>query len=275
MKNLFPQIPKSAGRITADSVPTDWNAAGFTLAEMMISLVILSAVGLGAYSVIMGVTSSQKKLEQALERGFNSFAYKPRNTPLQPLRIGFQNKLGWMRIPSVHALIDPTQEQLNWLRKGTPTDLRSLKIFGDGINRHMAVSIVSDDARLEDPVWVKCEGDQDIRVECLTFQNGQASVVVTIGARAQQLAALRLRAAWPSLPEKHPYKYSPEYSLAIPLARDCEMQTEIPKMPKFLLHNSVHRVEGPTNASGCIPKFQIYQCLNGQIKIDERERYCP
>ena len=70
---------------------------------MMMSLVILSVVGLGAYAIIIGVTSSQKKLEQALERGFNSFSYKRQNVPLQPLRIGMVNRLGWMRIASPHA----------------------------------------------------------------------------------------------------------------------------------------------------------------------------
>lgn len=251
------------------------NSAGFTLAEMLISLVILSAVGLGAYSIIIGVTTSQKKLERALERGFNSFTYKPRNIPLQPMRLGFVNKLGWLRVPSIHAFINPSQAELDWLRKGAPIDLANLQLRGDLVNREMSVSIVSDDARLEEPVWTKCESDREVRVECSAFARGQARVRLTISERAKQLAIFRLQAAWPGLPDNHPYKHSPEYTVAIPLARDCELATDIPGIPKFLFHNGFHVLEGRPNESGCIPKFQTYHCINGLVKVTDGERFCP
>lgn len=251
------------------------NSAGFTLAEMLISLVILSAVGLGAYSIIMGVTSSQKKLEQTLERGFNSFTYKPRNIPLQPLRLGFVNKLGWLRVPSVHAFINISQAQLDWLKKGTPTDLSKVEIRGDLVNREMIVSIVSDDARLEEPVWTKCESDREVFVDCQPFKKGLSSVKLTISERAQQLAIIRLQAAWPGIPTNHPYKRSPEYTIAIPLARDCDLPIDVPGIPKYLLHNGTHILEGSPNESGCIPTFKTYHCINGLVKVTDGERFCP
>lgn len=230
-------------------------SAGFTLVEMLISLVILSVVGLGAYAIIMGVTSSQKKLEQTLERGFNSFTYKPRNIPLQPLRIGMMNKLGWMRVASRFAYLGGTLQ-------------------GDLVNRDFHFSIVSDDARLEEPVWIKCQGDKDIQVDCQPFLKGKSLVRINLGARARGQAIFRLQAEWPGLPANHPYKRSPEYTYTIPLARDCEIASNNPEAPKFLLHSGSWIENGPKLDSGCIPKFKNYHCIDGHVTVTDGERVC-
>ena len=48
---------------------------------------------------------AQMKLERTIEKGFGSFNYKPRNLPLQPLKLGFKVRPGWFRIPSPHAYL--------------------------------------------------------------------------------------------------------------------------------------------------------------------------
>lgn len=223
---------------------------------MMMSLVILSVVGLGAYAIIIGVTSSQKKLEQTLERGFNSFSYKRRNIPLQPLRIGMMNRLGWMRVASPHAMVNGVLQ-------------------GDLVNREFGLSIVSDDARLEEPVWIKCEGDKDVKAECQPFTKGQSMLRITLGERARGFAIVRIQAEWPGLPSNHPYKRSPEYTYTIPLARDCEFMSQTPGAPKFLLHNGSWTENGPPKESGCIPTFKTYHCIDGNLKESAGERFCP
>lgn len=231
-------------------------SAGFTLIEMLMSLVILSIVGLGAYAIIIGVTSSQKKLEQTLERGFNSFSYKPRNIPLQPLRIGMINRLGWMRVASPNAYVGDVLQ-------------------GDLVNREFGLTIVSDDARLEEPVWVKCVGDKDIRAECSPFIKGKSLLRLTLSDRARSLAIVRLQAEWPGLPANHPYKRSPEYTYAIPIARDCDLVSEAPNAPRFLTHNGIWQENGPAKESGCVPTFKTYHCIDGVLKESAGERVCP
>jgi prepilin-type N-terminal cleavage/methylation domain-containing protein len=232
---------------------------GFTLVEMAISLVILSVVGLGAYAIIVSVTDSQKKLEKTLERGFNSFSYKRRNIPLQPLRIGMINRLGWMRVASPNAYSNGVLQ-------------------GDLVNREFGLSIVSDDARLEEPVWVTCLGDKDIRAECSPFLKGKSMLRITLGERARGFAIVRLQAEWPGLPANHPYKRSPEYTYTIPIARDCEFVSQNPQSndaPKFLLHNGMWQENGPPTNTGCFPTFKTYHCIDGVIKESAGERVCP
>lgn len=229
---------------------------GFTLPEILISLVVLSIVGLGAYTVMQSTIDAQFKLERAVEKGFGSFNYKARNLPLQPLKLGFSVRPGWFRVPSPHAI------------------LPNGKVFGDIVNTTLGVTILSDDARLENPVWIKCEADKGLLVECSKFEQGRARVKFILSERTAGIAIARVQAEWPSLPEGHPYKRSPEYIYTTPLARDCAFSSQATNAPKFLLHNHVFVENVPAEATTCTPTYKIYSCLNGTITVTDHQRAC-
>lgn len=229
---------------------------GFTLPEIMISLVVLSIVGLGAYTVMQSTIDAQAKLERAVEKGFGSFNYKPRNLPLQPLKLGFLVRPGWFRVPSPHAVLPDGA------------------VEGDIVNTTLGITILSDDARLENPVWTKCEGDKDVKVTCSKFAEGKATVSFQLSERTAGIAIARVQAEWPSLPANHPYKRSPEYVFTTPLSRDCPLITETPTAPKYLLHNHFFLESVPADAKTCTEKFKVYRCLNGKVTVHDHEKVC-
>ena len=217
---------------------------------------VLSIVGLGAYTVMQSTIDAQLKLERAVEKGFGNFNYKPRNLPLQPLKLGFTVRPGWFRVPSPHAVLSDG------------------RIAGDLINTTLTVTILSDDARLENPVWIKCEGDKDVKVDCSKFENGKAFVSFKLSERTAKLAIARVQAEWPSLPATHPYKRSPEYVYTTPLTRDCPLVTQTPTAPKYLLHNNTFTETVPPGMTTCTPSFKIYTCLNGTVTVTDHQRVC-
>lgn len=246
-------------RVTADRAirlgPND-SQLGFTLTEIMVSLVVLSIVGLGAYTVMQSTIDAQMKLERTIEKGFGSFNYKPRNLPLQPLQLGFKMRPGWFRVVSPHAILPNGQ------------------VEGDLVNTTLTMTILSDDARLENPVWIKCEADKEVKVSCSNFQNGLSIVSFKLSERTANIALARVQAEWPSLPANHPYKRSPEYVLATPLARDCVLVTESPTAPKYLRHNNRFMETVPPGLATCTPNFKIYRCLNGSVTVTDHQRVC-
>ncbi len=229
---------------------------GFTLPEILISLVVLSIVGLGAYTVMQSTLDAQFKLERTIEKGFGKFNYVAGNIPLQPLRIGFTDRLGWFRVLSPHAI------------------LSNGRIIGDPASTTLSVAVLGDDAKLENPVWIKCEGDKAVKVECTKFTNGEAKVIFTLNDKTAALAIARVQAEWPSLPASHPFKRSPEYVYTTPLARDCELISGDPTAPKFLMHNGVLTETVPPGQQACTPSFKLYACLNGNIKVTDHQRVC-
>ncbi len=246
-------------RVTEDrakSLGPNVSQLGFTLPEILISLVVLSIVGLGAYTVMQSTIDAQIKLERAVEKGFGSFNYKPRNLPLQPLKLGFKVRPGWFRIPSPHAI------------------LPNGKVEGDLVNTTLTMTILSDDARLENPVWVKCESDKEVNVQCGKFENGIAMVSFKLTERTSGIAIARVQAEWPSLPVNHPYKRSPEYILTTPLARDCGLVTETKDAPKYLRHGNIFMETVPPGSTMCTVNFKIYRCLNGTVTVNDHQRVC-
>ncbi len=229
---------------------------GFTLTEMVVSLVVLSIVGLGAYSVMQSSIGAQLKLERTVEKGFGSFNFKPRNLPLQPLKLGFTVRPGWFRVPSTHAVLPDGQ------------------ILGDLVVRSLGITILGDDARLENPVWIKCEGDNTVIVNCSKFENGKATVTFKLNDRTPSMAIARVQAEWPSLPSNHPYKRSPEYVYTTPLSRDCPLTTQTPNAPKYLLHNNWFIESVPPGLSTCTEAFRVYVCYNGIVTATEHQRVC-
>lgn len=199
---------------------------------------------------------AQNKLERAVEKGFGKFNYKPRNLPLQPLKLGFTVRPGWFRVPSPHAVLSDG------------------RVAGDLVNTTITVTILSDDARLENPVWIKCEGDKDVKVDCSNFEGGKAFVSFRLSERAAGIALARVQAEWPSLPVNHPYKRSPVYTYTTPLSRDCPLVTQAPNAPKYLLHNNSFRENVPPGSEMCTEMFRIYTCLNGSVTVTDHQRVC-
>jgi len=199
---------------------------------------------------------AQLKLERAVEKGFGNFNYKPRNLPLQPLKLGFNVRPGWFRVPSPHAVLE------------------NGRIAGEIVNSALYVTILSDDARLENPVWVKCEGDKEVIVDCSNFQNGKAFVSFKLSERTSGIAIARVQAEWPSLPTNHPYKRSPEYVFSTPLVRDCTLASQTPNAPKYLLHNHTFTETVPPGVEICTETFKLYSCLNGTVTVTDHQRVC-
>ncbi|CAN5650159.1 hypothetical protein BH10BDE1_BH10BDE1_12440 [soil metagenome] len=234
--------------------------AGFTLVEMVIAMGIMLIVGLGAVIVLTGTISAQKKLEKLLEKGFGTIKYRSVGFPLNAPTLFFTARTGWIRVPSQRAYSAKTKTYA-----------------GSEVTPSISFSVFASDALVEQPTWVLCSTDDTVRAECGEFSEGRSSIQFTLNKpNPPAEAVVRVRTAWPSLPEGHPNKSSPEYVFSIPYVRDCDLELSNPSTPKFLEHGTYYIDPGEPEIPGtCRTDWKRYECLNGTLNVVPFQKACP
>ena len=233
---------------------------GFTLVEMVIAMGIMSIVGLGAVIVLTGTISAQKKLEKLLEKGFGTIKYRSVGFPLTAPTLLFTARTGWIRVPSQRAY--------------SPT----AKIYaGSPVTPTITVTVYASDVIVEQPVWSLCSTDDTVRAECGEFVDGRSTILFALNKPMPPAeAVVRVRATWPSLPEGHANKSSPEYVFSIPYVRDCDLDLPTPSAPKFLEHGGYYVDPGEVEAPGtCRTDWKRYECSNGTLNVVPFQKACP
>lgn len=235
-------------------------AAGFTLVEMVVAMGIMLIVGLGATVVLTGTVSAQKKLEGLLDKGFGKITYRSNGLPLSAPTLLFVARTGWIRVPSARAFNPFTRSH-----------------EGSYITPSITVMVNGADAIVDKPTWALCSSDETVRVDCGEFNDGRSSIVFTLNKPIPPAdAVVRIRAQWPSLPDGHVNKVSPEYVLSIPYLRDCDLVLGTPGSPKFLEHGSYYNDPGaPQPAGTCRTEWKRYECSNGKLNEITYQKACP
>lgn len=223
------------------------------------ALAILSIVGLGAMSVLTGTIESQNKLERILSKGFTHLSYNPKGFPINPPLMTYVIKPGWIRIPSPNAINPQTKE-----------------IEGSLVSSIVTVQVSSADLGADTPEWDFCKSDETVRVECSKFVNGIANIEFKLNKmKAPPAAIARVRIKWPSLPDGHPVKFSPEYVITIPYLMDCSFEPLTPGIRRFLEHASSFReAKSPAVDGECQVDWINYRCLNGVLEQVPLQKVC-
>jgi prepilin-type N-terminal cleavage/methylation domain-containing protein len=234
--------------------------AGFTLVEMVVAMGISLIVGLGAINILTGTISAQKRLDKLIDKGFGKITYRSNGFPLSPPTLLYTVRTGWIRVPSRRAL-DPIN-----------------KIYsGSYITPTITFTVNGADAIVEKPEWSLCASDDTVRVTCGQFIEGRATIEFELNKPLPPPeAVVRVRVQWPSLPEGHPNKSSPEYVFSIPYVRDCDLDLPTPGSPKFLEHGSYYNDPGLPDPPGtCRTDWKRYECSNGKLSEITYQKACP
>lgn len=233
--------------------------SGFTLIELLIGISIMSIVMIGAFMVVTGTIESQNKLEKIISKGFTHLTYSGKGFPLHPPNLRFVSRPGWFRVPSAFA-VNPS----------------AAEVTHTASNRTVSLTLIQSDLAFDTPTWYQCEGDGTIRIKCSPFVNGVSSIDIELNTtKVPSAAIVRFRTQWPSLPQGHPNKYSPEYTISIPYVQDCDFPPLDPTAPKFLQHTGSYRTSTPPEINGkCERNWTNYVCLNGVITPKPYKKAC-